>query len=102
MWRGRRDSNANDESASRPGDSAASSSGRDFKATPSDTHSRPFETVGSKIGDAELVDAAAYAMLNGRGELAEFLMREVLQRRDPRRALARPGAGCRQATTLAR
>jgi hypothetical protein len=37
----------------------------------------PFET-----GDAEMVNAAVRAMLEGRGELAEFLMREVLQRRE--------------------
>jgi hypothetical protein len=36
----------------------------------------------SKIADAELVNAAARAMLEGRGELAEFLMREVRQRRE--------------------
>lgn len=37
----------------------------------------PFETTG-----AEMVNAAARAMLEGRGELAEFLMREVQQRRE--------------------
>jgi hypothetical protein len=37
----------------------------------------PFETT-----DAEVVEAVARAMLKGRGELAEFLMREVRQRRE--------------------
>jgi hypothetical protein len=36
----------------------------------------------SKITDAEMVDAAARAMLEGRGELAEFLVREVHHRRE--------------------
>jgi hypothetical protein len=40
------------------------------------------ETGVSEIADAELVNAAARAMLKGRGELAEFLMREVRQRRE--------------------
>jgi hypothetical protein len=68
---------------------APSSSGQGPASVPSGARSRPFasgprpfETVGSKIGDTELVDAAARAMLNGRGELAEFLMREVRQRRE--------------------
>jgi hypothetical protein len=39
--------------------------------------SPPFET-----NDAEMVNAAARAMLEGRGEHAEFLMREVRQRRE--------------------
>jgi hypothetical protein len=57
--------------------------------TPIDTGSRPFAsgshpfvTSVSKITDAELVNAAARAMLEGRGELAEFLVREVRQRRE--------------------
>jgi hypothetical protein len=41
--------------------------------------SPPFET-----SDAEMVSAAARAMLEGRGELAEFFMREVRQRRERR------------------
>jgi hypothetical protein len=36
----------------------------------------------SKISDADLVNAAARAMLEGRGELAEFLMHEVRHRRE--------------------
>jgi hypothetical protein len=39
--------------------------------------SPPFET-----SEAEMVSAAVRAMLEGRGELAEFLMREVRQRRE--------------------
>ncbi len=42
---------------------------------------RPFEPFRA-LTDAELVNAAALAMLEGRGELAEFLMREVRQRRE--------------------
>jgi hypothetical protein len=37
----------------------------------------PFETT-----DAEMVNAAARAMLEGRGELAEFLMREARRHRE--------------------
>jgi hypothetical protein len=39
-------------------------------------------TAPFEITDAEMVTAAARAMLEGRGELAEFLMREVRQRRE--------------------
>lgn len=49
---------------------------RPFAAAP-----RPFEPFRA-LTDAELVNAAALAMLEGRGELAEFLMREVRQRRE--------------------
>jgi hypothetical protein len=49
---------------------------RPFAAAP-----RPFEPFRD-LTDAELVNAAALAMLEGRGELAEFLMREVRQRRE--------------------
>ena len=52
------------------------------RSRPFTSRPRPFETVGSKIGDAELVNAAARATLDGRGELAEFLMREARQRRE--------------------
>jgi hypothetical protein len=87
--RGGRDSNAFAENATEPENSAASSSGARLDKTPIDTGSRPFAsgsppfvTGVSKITDAELVDAAARAMLEGRGELAEFLIREVRQRRE--------------------
>lgn len=53
----------------------------DTGSRPFASRSPPFETGVSKIADAELVNAAACAMLDHRGELAEFLMREVLQRR---------------------
>jgi hypothetical protein len=39
-------------------------------------------TSVSRITDADLVNAAARAMLEGRSELAEFLMREVRERRE--------------------
>ncbi len=42
----------------------------------------PFVTGVSKITDTELVNAAARSMLEGRGELAEFLMREARPRRE--------------------
>ncbi len=47
-----------------------------------DAHSRPFVPVGAQeVTDAEMVAAAARAMLDGRGELAEFLMHEVRRTR---------------------
>jgi hypothetical protein len=36
--------------------------------------------VASEITDAEMASAAARAVLEGRGELAEFLMRAVRER----------------------
>ena len=47
--------------------------------TPIDTGSGPFVagTPPFETTDAEMVNAAACAMLEGRGELAEFLVREV-------------------------
>jgi hypothetical protein len=61
---------------------AASSSAQD--EAPSDAGSRPFasRTPPFETTDAEMVNASARAMLEGRGELAEFLMREVRQRRE--------------------
>jgi hypothetical protein len=84
-----RGEHANVERAAEPENSAASSSGAPVDETSIDIGSRPFESGGppfatgvSKITDAELVNAAARAMLECRGELAEFLMREVRQRRE--------------------
>jgi hypothetical protein len=63
--------------------SAAASSSAPDEAR-SDAGSRPFEagTPPFEPTDAEMVNAATRAMLEGRGELAEFLMREVRQRRE--------------------
>ncbi len=63
--------------------SAAASSSAPHEAR-SDAGSRPFVagTPPFETTDAEMVNAAARAMLEGRGELAEFLMREVRQRRE--------------------
>jgi hypothetical protein len=79
MWRvdGTRTREEHENLAASPGD--ARSLGVDSR--PFASGARPFEPVGS-LSDAEMVCAAALAMLDGRGELAEFLMREVRQRRD--------------------
>jgi hypothetical protein len=63
--------------------SAAASSSVPVEAR-SDARSRPFVagTPPFETTDAEMVNAVARAMLEGRGELAEFLMREVRQRRE--------------------
>jgi hypothetical protein len=85
---GRRDSNACGESASELENLAVLSSGSLSELTP-DTGScalvsggLPFATSVSKITDADMVNAAARAMLEGRGELAELIMREVQLRRE--------------------
>ena len=61
-----------------------SSSGRRVLSRVSSAPSGPpsSETYMSKITDVDVVNAAARAMLHGRGELAEFLMREVVRRRE--------------------
>jgi hypothetical protein len=51
-------------------------------SSPLESGSRPFATAQSKITDAEIATAAARAILEGRGELAEFLMHEVKRRRE--------------------
>jgi hypothetical protein len=63
--------------------SAAASSRAPDQAR-SDAGSRPFVagTPPFETTDAEMVSAAVRAMLEGRGELAEFLMREARQRRE--------------------
>jgi hypothetical protein len=64
-------------SSSAPDEARSDAGSRPFVAgTP------PFETTLSKVADDELVNAAARAMLEGSGELAEFLMREVWHRRE--------------------